>query len=57
MEGRNCMNCHWSKEIKDFEIVKTCTNKLSGSYNTDVTKYECCNRYKMAEGEGENEST
>ena len=51
MEDRNCMNCYWSKEIKDFEIVKTCTNKLSGAYNTDVTKYECCNRYKMAEAE------
>lgn len=53
MADKNCMNCLWAIEIKDFKIVKTCTNKLSGSYNTDVTKYESCNLHILAESEGD----
>lgn len=54
--NNNCMKCKWAKEIKDFKIVKICTNMLSGSYNTDVTMYEFCIRFEEAESEGTDES-
>ena len=53
MEDKNCMNCRWAEEIEDFKIAKICTNKLSGNYNTDVTKYEYCHQFKLVESEGE----
>lgn len=53
MIDKNCMNCGWAKQIPDFKIAKLCKCPLSGCYNTDVTEYEQCDKWKEQDNQQE----